>query len=155
MIFFRLIAACALPLTLAVPAEAEASDCPDPALARDQVEDTIHAFFDAVRLQDKAPLRGLVTETFYAFDVGKRFPGITLGDIISDALDAGLQINWNLGPMDTKVRCDVAWSQWENTGSVGNPPDPKPVRWLESAVLVYEGGLWKLDFFHSQRAEQN
>jgi len=151
----RSIAACALTLTFAVPAGAEAPDCPDPAVARAQVEHTIHAFFDALRLQDKAPLRGLVTQTFYAFDVGKRFPGTTLGDIVSDALDVGIEINWNLGPMDTEIRCDVAWSQWENTGSVGSPPDPAPVRWLESAVLIYVDGRWKLDFFHSQRAQED
>jgi hypothetical protein len=28
----------------------------------------------------------------------------------------------------------------------------KPVRWLESAVLVRRTGQWKVDFFHSQRA---
>ena len=74
--------------------------------------------------------------------------------MIVEALDEGVEINWNLGPMDTKVRCDVAWSQWENTGSAGTPPKVNPVSWLESAVLVHEGGRWKIDFFHSQRAEK-
>jgi hypothetical protein len=123
-------------------------------MARAEVEQTIRDFFDALRLEDKAPFERLTTSRFYAFDVGQRFPGSTLVDVIVEALAEGVEINWELQPMDITVRCDVAWSQWENIGSAGTPPDVQPVRWLESAVLVHEDGRWKLDFFHSQRAKE-
>ena len=147
-----LLAALALIATAPAPVQAARPDCPDPVRARADIERTIHAFFDGLRLANKGPLKQTITERFYAFDVGARFPGTTLGDSVRAALDRGVVLNWNLGPMDTQVRCDVAWSQWENSGSAGTPPDVAPVRWLESAVLVYEDGRWKLDFFHSQRA---
>lgn len=149
---FHLLAALALIAT--VPAEVHAGEpeCPDLERARADIERTIHAFFDGLRLEDKEPMKQAITKTFYAFDVGARFPGTALGDSVWAALNRGVEINWNLGPMDTEVRCEVAWSQWENTGSAGTPPDVAPVRWLESAVLVYEEGRWKIDFFHSQRA---
>jgi len=139
---------------LAAPAHADnhSSTCPDPANAKADVEKTISDFFDAVRLKDKAPMEALTTKRFYAFDVGARFSGTALNETVVEALDEGIEINWVLQPMDTQVRCDVAWSQWENIGSAGTPPDLEPVRWLESAVLVHEDGRWKLDFFHSQRA---
>ena len=127
--------------------------CPDPASAPTDVEATIRAFFDALRLADQAPFRRLTTQGFYAFDVGARFPDAALAVSVRGALDRGVEIIWNLGPMDMQVRCDVAWAQWENVGSVGMPGEAAPVRWLESAVLVHEGGGWKLDFFHSQRAK--
>jgi hypothetical protein len=95
----------------------------------------------------------VTTKGFYAFDVGARFPGSTLVEAVTGALAEGREIVWSLGPLDTQVRCDVAWAQWENVGSAGMPGEVKPVRWLESAVLVHEDGTWKLDFFHSQRAK--
>jgi ketosteroid isomerase-like protein len=147
------LAALAAAIALSVPAQAETVQCPDPATARAEVEQTIHDFFAALRVADKAPFAQLTTPSFYAFDVGQRFAGSTLGDAVFEALSDGVEINWNLGPMDTRVRCDVAWSQWENIGSVGTPPDVQTVRWLESAVLVHDGARWKLDFFHSQRAK--
>lgn len=147
-------AAFAASIVLSVPAHAATAACPDPATARAEVEQTIHDFFAALRSADKAPFAQLTTPSFYAFDVGQHFAGSTLGDAVVEALAEGVEINWNLGPMDTRVRCDVAWSQWENIGSAGTPPDVRPVRWLESAVLVHDGARWKLDFFHSQRAAE-
>lgn len=144
-------------MTIAFPqmASAQASDCPDPIGAEADVEQTIHDFFDALRGEGEVPLEELTTGTFYSFDVGQRFEGRTLADLIIDLLARGVEINWVLQPMDTTVRCDVAWSQWENIGSAGTPPDVLPVSWLESAVLVHEDGRWKVDFFHSQRAAEN
>ncbi|MFU7527348.1 hypothetical protein [Qipengyuania sp. ASV99] len=139
-------------LLLAVPAQASSSECADPATAPVDIERTIEDFFDALRQEDKAPFKRLTTPSFYAFDVGERFPDSSLADAVRSALDKGVEINWMLGPMDTKVRCNIAWSQWENSGSAGTPPDVRPIKWLESAVLVHQDGRWKLDFFHSQRA---
>ena len=133
-------------------AHAQAPSCPDAATATAQVEQTIRDFFDALRKDDPAHFQSLTTKRMYSFDVGERFDGDALAKVIAKALGDGVEINWSLGPMDTQVRCDVAWSAWENTGSAGTPPDLRPARWLESAVLVHEGGRWKIDFFHSQRA---
>jgi hypothetical protein len=116
------------------------------------IERTVHAFFDALRREDMAAFRQLTTSSFYSFDVGKRYAGTELVDVVKDAHRRGVQLHWSIGEMDTNVACNVAWSAWENVGSAGIPPDVKPVRWLESAVLVRENGSWKVDFFHSQRA---
>lgn len=145
------LAACAA-LLCAQAAYAQASSCPDPATAKVEVERTIHAYFDALRGEGDTPFENLTTSSSYAFDVGERFEGRAPADVIIEALEDWVEINWTLGPMDTKVRCDVAWSAWENTGSAGTPPNVRPARWLESAVLVYGDGRWKIDFFHSQRA---
>ncbi|MEM1196645.1 MAG: hypothetical protein AAGH57_11115 [Pseudomonadota bacterium] len=142
-------------LALVPSAGAQTIACPDETTAPAQIKQTIADFFDALRAKDDAPLEALTTASFYAFDVGERFPRATLAKVIREALADGVEINWSIGPLDTKVRCDVAWSQWENVGSAGTPPDVKPVRWLESAVLVHEDGRWKVDFFHSQRARSD
>ena len=144
--------AAAVAFALPHSASAQSPQCPDPAQARADVGQTVRDFFDALRGKDGVPFESVTTPSMYSFDVGERFEGRALADVIIQALDEGVEINWSLGPMDTKVRCNVAWSAWENTGSAGTPPNVRPVRWLESAVLVYEDERWKIDFFHSQRA---
>ena len=133
---------------------ARQSDCPASSAARNEVERTVHAFFDALRNDDKAAFQRVTTASFYSFDGGKLFPGIKLVDVVRDAHSGGVQLNWSVGRLDTKIRCDVAWSAWENVGSAGIPPDLRPVRWLESAVLVRQNGNWEIDFFSSQRAAE-
>lgn len=147
--------ALATSLVLTGCADARQPNCADPVDARAEIEATIHDFFDALRKDDEASFKSLTTESFYSFDVGKRFDGTELVDVVRDAHAQGVQINWSIGPVDTKLSCDVAWSAWENVGSAGIPPDLQPIRWLESAVFVRENGSWKIDFFHSQRAAEN
>ena len=130
------------------------SVCSGSPQAKGEIERTVHAFFDALRKEDKVAFQRLTTTSFYSFDVGKRFVGTELVDVVRDAHVRGVQLNWSIGPLDTNLRCDVAWSAWENVGGAGVPPDVRPVRWLESAVLVRQNGSWKIDFFHSQRAAE-
>lgn len=128
------------------------STCVASPQSKAKIEDTVHALFDALRKEDKAAFQRLTTTSFYAFDGGKRYVGTELVDVVRDAHARRVQLNWSVGPLDTKLGCDVAWSAWENVGSAGIPPEVKPVRWLESAVLVRQNAEWKIDFFHSQRA---
>ena len=130
------------------------ASCPALPQASVEIDQTVHAFFDALRKEDKVAFQRLTTTSFYSFDVGERFLGTELVDVVRDAHARRVQLNWSVGPLDTKLRCDVAWSAWENVGSAGIPPDVRPVRWLESAVLVRQNGSWKIDFFHSQRAAE-
>ena len=150
---YPLVLAAAIMLTGC--AHGRQSSCPAPANARGEIERTVHALFDALRKDDKAAFQRLITTSFYSFDVGKRYAGTELVDVVRDAHARGVQLNWSIGPIDTELRCDVAWSAWENVGSAGIPPNLRPVRWLESAVLVRENGSWKIDFFHSQRAAED
>jgi len=155
MTFFRPLLVLVATFALTGCVHARQADCPSRDDARAEIERAIHDFFDALRKEDQGAFQRLVTGSFYAFDVGKRFDGPELFDVIKDAHAQGVQINWSLGAIDTKLQCDVAWSAWENVGSAGIPPDLEPVRWLESAVLIRENGDWKIDFFHSQRAAEN
>lgn len=113
----------------------------------------MNGFFEALRTEDKLGFKRLTTPSFYSFDNGKRFPGTQLVDVVQNAHAHGVELNWSIGSLDTKVRCDVAWSAWENIGSAGIPPNVQPVHWLESAVLVHEDEHWKIAFFNSQRAD--
>lgn len=131
---------------------AVAPACPSSPRAEAEIEQTVYAFYDALRVDDAAAFRRVTTTRFYSFDGGKRYDGTALVDLVRHAHAQGIQLKWSVRPLDTQRKCDVAWSAWDNVGSVGTPPDVKPVRWLESAVLVHQDGQWKIDFFHSHRA---
>jgi hypothetical protein len=137
---------------LAGCAHLDRSACQATPQAKADIEATVHAFYDALRKEDEAAFRRLTTGAFYAFDAGKRYVGTELVDLVKDAHARGVELNWSVGLLDTKLGCDVAWTAWENSGSAGIAPEIRPVRWLESAVLVRRDGGWKVDFFHSQRA---
>jgi hypothetical protein len=143
--------AAAAVLLLAGDVHAAGERCRVPPADRSAVDSTIAAFFDALKRDDAKALGKVTTGSFRAFDAGKRFTAAELGEVVRQAHRQGVQLNWNVGRIDTRVGCGTAWSSWENAGSVGVPPKLAPVRWLESAVLVKEGGAWKIDFFHSSR----
>jgi hypothetical protein len=49
------------------------------------------------------------------------------------------------------VDCRLATITYVNEGMISHDQESKPVWWVESAALVYEGNLWRLQFFHSTR----
>lgn len=147
-----LLAALSAAVILSGCAHVATPACPASPRAEAEIEQAVHTFYDALRADDLAAFRRATTDRFYSFDGGERYTGTALAELVRDAHAKGVQLNWSVGPLDTQRRCDVAWSAWENVGSVGTPPDVKPVRWLESAVLVHRDGQWKVDFFHSHRA---
>ena len=149
----RLFAAAAV-LMLSGCAHTAPDSCPAAPGDAAAVEAAVRGLFEALRTDDDAAFRRLTTRSFYAYDVGKRFDGTELADLVRDAHARGVQLNWNIGAVDTHLGCGTAWAAWENVGSAGVPPRLQPVRWLESAVLVRKGGAWKIDFFHSTRAAE-
>ena len=146
------MAVVAAALLLAGCASVPQQTCSVAAGDRAAIDETVRAFYDALRARDKVAFKRVTTGSFYSFDVGKRFAGTELVDLVADAHARGVQLNWSIGRLDTHLGCKMAWSAWENIGSAGVPPNVQPVRWLESAVLVRDGGAWKIDFFHSTRA---
>lgn len=146
-------AALLIPLASAAPAagrtsSAAQSRCSSPAAARD-IETVVKAFFAALAKDDDAEVRRLTTPDFYAYDIGKRFTGPELSKVIADAHRAGRTIEWNIGAVDTRIDCNLAFAAWENTGASGTRPNLQPRSWLESAVLVRRNGRWLIHFLHS------
>ena len=137
-------------LLLAGSARAAAPVCAPPAAAKD-VEAVVRGWFAAFARDDFNAGYALQAPGFYAYDGGKRFDGKALGELIRDVHASGAKIEWNLGEIDVHVACDQAWTAWINRGAAGKPGALAPVVWLESAVLGYRDGRWRLEFLHSDR----
>lgn len=123
-----------------------------PAGSEKGVEAAAKAWFDAGRRDDLATLGAIQAGGFFAYDNGKRYDGLTLGELVKQAHAGGTQIEWNLHDFDVHLGCEMAWAAWVNTGAVGTRGAMQPVTWLESANFVWVGGAWRMAFLHSERA---
>lgn len=130
------------------PASASQSPCASPE-ARQEVSETIRAFFAALAVDDHAAVQRLTTANFYAYEIGKRYTGPALSKLIADAHAAGRVLQWNIGSIDARIDCHMASAVWENTGASGTAAKMEPRAWLESAVLLRQGNRWVIDFLHS------
>jgi hypothetical protein len=130
------------------PLAASRPSCASPA-ATQEAAATIRAFFAALAVDDEASVRRLTTPNFYAFEVGKRFTGPELSKLIAETHRAGRILQWNVGPVDARVDCNMAFAAWENTGAAGTAGKMQPRNWLESALLLRQGDRWVIDVLHS------
>lgn len=115
------------------------------------VEATVRGWFAAMARDDLQAGDALRAPGFYAYDAGKRFDGPALGELVRSVHASGVRLEWNLGDIDVHLACDQAWTAWVNKGAAGKPGAMQPVTWLESAVLGYRDGRWRLEFLHSAR----
>jgi ketosteroid isomerase-like protein len=118
----------------------------------DAVTETMRDMYAALSAGDDARLTSIFTSDFYSFDAGKRFDGPALAALVKDAHKAGKKYVWTVNEPDVHVQCDGAWIAYVNRGSVTDASGATPVTWLESAVLRFETGRWRIAFFHSSRA---
>ncbi len=143
--------AAALPPALQPPPPA-ADACPGEAAAA-SAPATVRALFDAARKDDEASFRKITTDSFYAYDGGKKFTGEALLDVVKAAHRRGDIYIWNVTEPQTMADCKLALVTWVNQGSVAKQGKPaEKVTWLESATLSFEHGTWRVAFLHSTRA---
>ena len=117
--------------------------------AREAVGETVRAFFAALARDDEAAVARLTTSDFYAYEVGRRYSGPELFRLIADGHQAGRIWQWNIGAIDARIDCNIAFAAWQNDGVAGTAARLEPRAWLESALLVRESDRWVIDFLHS------
>jgi len=49
----------------------------------------------------------------------------------------------------TKVRNNTAWTTYNNQAEVTKNGQHRVIKWLETAVLIKEGKVWKIEVLHS------
>jgi ketosteroid isomerase-like protein len=137
---------------LAAAGLAEAAAACAPQAAPDPAE-TLRRMFAAAMNSDKAAMLKEFEPDFYAFDGGKRLSGPELSGIVDMMRAKGQTYVWTVNDPDVHVACDMAWVAYVNRGSVTDKNGTQPRIWLESAVLDWRDGAWKLRFLHSTRVQ--
>ena len=118
------------------------------------VVDTLRTMYAAATVDDMTKLRGVFAPGAYLYDGGVRYDSIdALMQLIHDYRAKGAKFVWNVTQPDVHVHCNQAWVAFVNDGSITMPgvASPTPQRWLESADLEKQDGVWKIVFFQSTR----
>lgn len=140
------LAAISLPACSHFPASAPAA-CPVNAEA--DVSQTMRDMYAALQADDLTAWRAVTTQDFLAYDVGQRFDGDALLELIKVRHAEGFVFEWTVNDPKVEVDCNVALVTYVNTGSVTQAGEKRPRTWLESATLKHDGQRWRIRFFHS------
>lgn len=122
-----------------------------PADEHDKVAETVRQMYVALTNDDLDLFRAVTSADFYSFDVGKRFDGDELAELVRKAHASGKVYVWEVTDPKVQVDGNTAWVTYVNRGSISDAAGKKELSWLESAVLRKEKGAWRIHFFHSTR----
>lgn len=136
-----LLAACAH-----IPGAAPAA-CP--ANAEAGVAGTMRDMYAALQADDLNAFHTVTTRDFFAYDVGQRFDGDALINLIKQRHTEGVAFEWTVNDPMVEADCTTALVTYVNTGSITQAGNRTPRTWLESATLKHDGQRWRIRFFHS------
>jgi ketosteroid isomerase-like protein len=116
-----------------------------------EIVDTVSTIFTAARTDDVAKFDSVIASDFYIYDVGARFNGDSVMNIIKALHAAGKHLEWNVTEPDVHITGNTAWIAYVNKGSISDASGTVNQNWLESAFLQKQAGIWKIVFMHSTR----
>jgi hypothetical protein len=128
-------------------ARAQKSLTPD----QTQIVDTVKTVFAVALTDDVARLNTVIAPAFYIYDGGARFNGDGIVAHIKTQHAAGKRFEWNVTEPDVHISRNTAWIAYVNTGSITDASVSTNQKWLESALLEKQAGLWKIVFMHNTR----
>jgi ketosteroid isomerase-like protein len=108
--------------------------------------------FAALRAHDLQRFQEITGPDFYAYDAGLRFTGPAFMELLDKAQASGKHHEWSVTNPEVHVACNLAWITYVNQGAVEDSSGRQAVTWLESGILGYANGQWRIRFAHSTRA---
>jgi len=117
-----------------------------------QIVNTVSTIFTAARADDAAKFDSVIAPDFYIFDGGVRFNGNAIMALIRAQHAAGKRFDWNVTEPEVHISGSTAWIAYVNQGSITDGSGTVSQKWLESAFLQKQDGIWKIVFMHSTRA---
>lgn len=113
---------------------------------------TLEQLLSAAQRDDLDRFHAVTTKDFYAFNNGTRFDGDGLIEMAKGLHAKGYQYIWSVTQPQVHVSCDIAWVTYVNKGSIRQPDGTMTsMAWLQSAVMRWDGNMWKVRFLHSTR----
>lgn len=140
-----------LGLSACTHAPSTPASCPSPTAATTEVAQTMRDMYAALASDDLAGWHAATTKDFFSFDVGKRFDGDALFNVIKEQHAAGAVYEWKVNDPMVEATCNTALITYIATGSRTQAGVTRQLSWLESATLVHDGQRWRIRFFHSTR----
>lgn len=143
-----LVALCLLVLT-ACGSGAPDSSSSASAAEREAVEETVHAFFDAIYGYHYDSLRSVTTSDFELVEDTVVMSTADFVEFSRSLKKKGVTFSYELSDFNTEVRGPIGWTRWRNEAVMTMGDQERNLRFLESAVLVQRDGRWKIDRLQS------
>lgn len=115
--------------------------------------DAVRQMYAAATVGDRARTVAAFDREGYLFDGGLRFTPEGITDLILKSEAAGAKRTWTIESAEIHTACDLAWATWTTRGTVTTATGTTSKTWLESGVLIWRDGTWKIRFFHSTPAQ--
>ena len=149
-----MLAGVGLCVGLVPAAKAQSTGCPVSKTDEASIVDTVRTMYAAATVDDMTKLHAIFAPGAYLFDGGVRYNSVdALMQLIHDYRAKGAKFVWNVTQPDVHVHCNEAWVAFVNDGSIAMPgaAAATPQKWLESANMEKQDGVWKIVFFESTR----
>jgi hypothetical protein len=117
------------------------------------VVQAVVAMYAGLKASDPARWAAAVTPDFYAFDGGAKFTGQGLFTMVKDAEAGGKSYEWTVNEPRVRIDCTLAAVTYVKLGGVTDSNGRTPLMWLETALLTWDKGVWKVSFLESFRAK--
>ena len=114
-----------------------------------QIQNTVLKFFDAISALDGAAIKTAVTPDFSLVEHGLIWNADSLIKNIMPMKAMNVKRINKLDFSKTEQQGNIAWVIYYNTAVMSMGDKQRTVKWLESAVLVKQTGLWKIKLLHS------
>ena len=118
---------------------------------KQNVEEVVRNFYDAVTSHNYQGIRDLCTDDYILFESGQV---MNVEDFINFITPfEGATMTYNLEDVKVDVEDSIAWIRLRSKAKVTMGEQVMDYEWLESAVLKKQEGIWKIAFYHSTTVE--
>jgi hypothetical protein len=76
-------------------------------------------------------------------------------DLVKSSHAKGWSGDWTVYDPEVHIDCNLAWIAYVNRGNFERPSEKKEIVWLESAILEYAQGRWRIRFLHSTKMKDH
>ncbi|MFD1255792.1 nuclear transport factor 2 family protein [Mucilaginibacter terrae] len=115
----------------------------------EKIQATVTEFFDAISALNEAALKAEVTPDFTLVEHGLIWNADSLINNLRPMKGMNVKRINKLDFSKTEQQGNIAWVIYYNTADMRMNDKQRTIKWLESAVLVKQAGLWKIKFLHS------
>lgn len=123
-----------------------------------KVNQSLTRVFDALAALDLKGITEFTTKDFTVLESGVVWNLDTLAGKIESLKGTSYARTNHLDFVKTEILGNTAWVVYHNSADIVLNGEEIQARWLESAVLIKESGIWKIKLLHSttlKRKEKN
>lgn len=118
---------------------------------KDSIEAVVVSFFDGLSELNASKIKDCTTGDFLLLEDGEVWNVDSLISKIAPMQGQNFKRTNKFSFIATERKEDVAWTSYHNTADFTLNDRKLTRNWLESAVLVRQGGKWKIKLLHSTR----